>query len=115
MTDRELPLQWVPLFEKKNLGLSVRALGRAIDMHQSTAGRVVHGEKTSRVSLSRVANYFGVPVADVQHLRREQPTKPFEVPAEADALTPKQREAVRAIILAMVEPGEKIQEQQLVR
>lgn len=114
MSDRAIPLDWLPYFQRKNID-SIRALARAVGMHQSTAGRVVHGEKSSRESLRRVADYFGLPLGEVQRLRDEQPTRPFEVPPEADALTPKQREAVRAIILAMVEPYQKTEEAPVLR
>lgn len=102
MNKRETPAQWLPVLERHRIH-SARDLAARLGVAVQTASRLLHGEQTSGRTIADAAALLGVTVEDIHELRGEARRRPFVIPDGADRLTPKQRAAVKAVILAMLE------------
>lgn len=105
----ELPDPWGPKLAPKGVH-SYGDLAAAVGISKGTAYRLVTGKGSPTVeTVQKVADFFfGGDLAAVYELRGS-PRRgygPWEPPAEAVLLTPKQREAVEAVIAAMVPTDE---------
>lgn len=85
-------------------------LAAAVNISKGTAYRLVTGQGSPTVeTVQKVADYFFGGDLAVVYALRGSPRKgygPWVPPAEAVLLTPKQREAVEAVIAAMVPADE---------
>lgn len=104
MSRRDIPPQWLPLLEKERIH-SARQLADRLGIGPSTATRLLHGEQTSPETIERVATLLKEPAAKIRELRGEVVLPPFRLPVEADQLTPRQRQAVLAVVRAMLDPA----------
>lgn len=105
----ELPDPWGPKLAPKGVH-SYGDLAAAVGISKGTAYRLVTGKGSPTVeTVQKVADYFFGGDLAVVYALRGSPRKgygPWEPPAEAVLLTPQQREAVEAVIAAMVPADE---------
>jgi transcriptional regulator with XRE-family HTH domain len=101
---REIPKQWLKLLGKHGIG-SARKLAEKMDVGPSTATRLLQGEPVDEDTIDKAAAVLKTTAAQIRELRGEPPRKPFHLPEIADLLTPRQRQAVLAVVRAMVEPA----------
>lgn len=102
---RPTPPAWERFLESQGLS-SGRTLAKKVGITPSRAMRVIHGEPLEPGTLELIAEKLSVNVKRLYDLRGEAVREPFLLPAGADNLTPRQREAVRRLVLAMLDPGE---------
>lgn len=104
---REIPAHWKELLDRRGIP-SVRQLANRAGLSQPPVNNLVYGDgsRPEEATLAKVAGALGIPLADVYALAGA-PAPHAEVwvpPAEANRMTAKQREAVEAMIRAMVNP-----------
>jgi transcriptional regulator with XRE-family HTH domain len=103
---RETPQAWQALMEARRIG-SARQLAERAGLSVTSVTAFLHGDRDAEDETAKqIADALAITVEKAWELRGEVGRKPFTLPAVADRLTPRQRDAVRAIVLAMVEPGE---------
>lgn len=105
-SNRELPAHWALFFEQKGIR-SANHLAEITGIPGMTINRMVYGStRTSPEILRRVAQALRVDDAVIYGLAGwPQETQPWEPPAEAEAMTERQRKAVTDMIRAFVQPG----------
>lgn len=97
--------EWLALFERAGVNPSYRALAAKTD-HQidhTRARRVILGLGTTDEAITAVASALGTTREVIQQLRGEEPSEPFELPNRARRLSRRQREAIIAVVDAMLE------------
>lgn len=104
----EIPQPWRDAMENAG-AYSIRDLAAKTGTGPTTVSDLLHGRKlSSERTMQAVADALRLPATTIREwaaaARGEE--KPFELPAEANRLTRRQREAVRAIVSAMLDPGE---------
>jgi transcriptional regulator with XRE-family HTH domain len=108
--NQPIPPQWLRVMEARGLS-TIRRLAQAAGVSPQTIKRMVQGEgDTSERTIEAVADVlFEGDRNQVWRLLGEAPRDytDWALPDEARLLTPKQRDAVRAVILSMVDPGAK--------
>lgn len=108
--NQPIPPAWLQAMEARGLG-SIRRLATAAGVSPQTIKRMVQGEgDTSERTVEAVADVLFDGDRNQVWQLLGQPARDYtdwELPSEARLLTPKQREAVRAVILSMVDPGAK--------
>jgi hypothetical protein len=97
-----VPDQWLPLFNKRQI-TSYRELGRLARIDYTRARRVILGGGTTDDAVEAVASALGVTPSKVWELRGEPVPNPFTLPAAAGSLNRKEREAVLAVINAILD------------
>jgi len=105
----DVPAPWREAMEKAGT-YSRRQLADKAGTGTSTVSDLIYGRKlTSEPTLQAVADALRLPVTTVRGwaaaARGEH--KPFELPPEANRLGRRQREAVLAVVRAMLDTGEK--------
>lgn len=100
---RETPPDWCTLMEARGL-YSIRALARGLDIAAETASRLVHGGASSAETIEAAAMLLKVSPDRIRAIRGEIAVSPFSLPRGADALTRRQRDAVLAVVRAMLDP-----------
>lgn len=109
MSKEELPEPWRSALEPKGIS-SRRGLSTETGLGPNTAVRLVNGEGTSAATINTVADklfngdrnfVWGLYGATVRDHGR------WDLPEEASLLTEDQREAVRAVVRAMLPPEVK--------
>lgn len=99
---RETPVQWLKPLEAKGLH-SARDLAVALEVAPQTAIRLLHGGGVLRETIEAAADLLGLTVSEVKQLRGEVALPPFVLPAEADRLTVRQRDAILGVVRAFLE------------
>lgn len=111
MARRDIPPQWLPLLERNGIH-SARQLAERLDVAPMTATRLLHAESTSPETIQAAADQLRVETAEIRRLRGEVELPPFQLPHEADQLTPRQRAAVLAVVRAMLPTDDLAAQQQ---
>jgi len=105
----EIPAPWRDAME--NAGTySLRDLAARAEVGTSTVSDLIYGRKlTSERTIASVADSLRLPVTTIREwaaaARGEE--RPFELPPEANRLGRRQREAVLAVVRAMLDPVEE--------
>ncbi len=112
MSESKLPPEpWRPLYRRLGVEFGYRPLATRIGMEHSTLARVLKGERSSKASIQKVADAFGISVEQVHKLRGESAAhaySPFVLPDEAGRLNDKERRAIRAVIRALLDAKEPL-------
>lgn len=107
----ELPEPWRTQAEKHDLELSYRGLARATGLGVETVRQAIIGRnrRPSAQTVRRLADALRMKPAELDAWfgGKGSDLEPYEAPAAAARLTPKQRKALDNLILAMVEPEER--------
>lgn len=107
MSDSNLPPeQWRPLFDAIGVEFGYRPLANRINMDHTRLRRLLRGGGTSAAAVQQVADAFGVPAATVRELRgesRDTALEPFTLPDDAGRLNDAERDAIRAVIRALLD------------
>lgn len=107
---RPIPAHWAEHMDRRGIP-SIRQLAQRAGMSQPPIEGVIYGDSKnpSERTLGAIAEALDIPLTDVYWLAGK--TVPlaeiWEPPAEANRLTPKQRDALDALIRAIVDPGER--------
>ncbi len=112
MSETKLPPEpWRPLYVKLGVEFGYRPLATRLGMEHSTVARVLKGDSSSKPSIQKVADAFGITVARVHELRGESAAlayPPFILPDEAGRLNDKERRVIRAVIRALLDAKEPL-------
>lgn len=102
MNDRGIPPQWQPYFDAKQIE-GYRELGRKAQIEWTRARRVVIGGGTTDEAVQAVAEALGIPPRKVWELRGQPVPAPFVLPDQAGHLNRRERDAILAIVNALIE------------
>lgn len=97
-----MPDQWLPLFDDVELKVSYRALAARAGLEYTAARRVLLGLGTTHETIAAVARAFEVHPDEVYRLRGEPPVRPFTLPDDAGRLNQVERDAVLAVVNAIL-------------
>lgn len=105
----EIPQPWRDAMENAG-AYSIRDLAAKTGTGPTTVSDLLHGRKlSSERTMQAVADALRLPATTIREWaaasRGEE--KPFELPAEANRLTRRERDAVLAVVRAMLDPGEE--------
>lgn len=108
MSSKSEPEDWAAAMERKGIS-SERHLAREVGVHQTTIGSMLRGTRATKpVTLRKVADVLGVDIETVSRWAQQALTShgPYEPPARTELLSPTQRQALNAVITAMLEGHE---------
>jgi hypothetical protein len=94
------------LYEKIGVEFGYRPLAAHMDMDHTTLARLLKGGRTSKPTIKKVADKFGVTPAKIHELRGESAAlayEPFILPDEAGRLSENERRVIRAMIRALLD------------
>lgn len=104
MRDRgQVPDQWLPLFKKADIAVSYRALAERAGIDHTRARGVLLGAGTTEEAVAAVAAAFRVTPRKVWELHGEPVHAPFTLPFGAGRLNRREREAVLAVVDAILD------------
>lgn len=107
MSDQTLPPEpWRPLYDQIGVEFGYRPLAAHIGMDHTTLARMLKGGRTSKPTIKKVADSFGVTPAKIHELRGESAAlayEPFILPDEAGRLSDNERRVIRAMIRALLD------------
>lgn len=105
----EIPQPWRDAMENAG-AYSIRDLAAKTGTGPTTVSDLLHGRKlSSERTMQAVADALRLPATTIREwaatARGEE--KPFELPPEANRLTRRERDAILAVVRAMLDPGEE--------
>lgn len=104
MAREDLPPAWTALLASAGF-TSARRLAQASGVGVDAVLRAMRGGQSSSTTLRQIAAALRVNIARIEELRGHPIPKPFELPEGAERLTDTQRDAIRTVVRAMLEPA----------
>lgn len=106
MSDSNLPPeQWRSLFDDAGVEFGYRPLANRIGMNHTRVRRLLRGGGTTADAIQQVADALRVSTDKIRELRGEPVSgyEPFILPDDAGRLNDKERDAIRAVIRALLD------------
>lgn len=99
------PEQWRPLFDRAGIEFGYRPLAARAGLTHTRVHRLIRGGGTTDEAIQMVAAALGVKASKVRELRDEPAVEiePFILPDDAGRLNDKERDAIRAVIRALLD------------